>query len=127
MDFYFSKSTCGFYNKAVHGTHIPSDAVKITAEYHSELMQGQSEGLSIVADSTGLPVLVRPQQVVLSKSEIETMRIAAYADPITGSDRYFNEAARMQTMGEDGWEDAKNAGIARYQEIQQQYPWPEEQ
>ncbi|WP_429216023.1 hypothetical protein [Aeromonas veronii] len=126
MDFYFSKSTGGFYNNAVHGKGMPSDAIKITAEYHSELMQGQSDGLSIVADDTGFPVLASPINSAVSKSEVEALRAAAYADPTTGSDRYFNEASRMQAMGESGWEEVKNVGIARYKEIQQQYPWPEE-
>lgn len=59
-----------------------------------------------------------------TRHEIERIRLHAYADPITGSDRHFNEAVRMQAMGEAGWELARQRGISRFKEIQRQYPWP---
>lgn len=55
--------------------------------------------------------------------QIEAMRLRAYADPFTGSDRYFAEASRMKAMGEEGWESVRNQGVVRYQEIQAEYPW----
>ncbi|WP_223504421.1 hypothetical protein [Pseudomonas sp. GL-RE-29] len=60
------------------------------------------------------------------RSEIEVLRLRAYADPISGSDRYFAEAARVQAMGgtEEEVEAARAAGAARSAEIQVQYPWP---
>jgi len=124
MGFYFSKNTGGFYSQAIHGNTMPSDAVEITAEHYSELMRGQEDGLSITADDTGYPVLQSPPPVVMTASDIERLRLTAYADPISGSDRYFNEATRMQLMDEGGWETIKTAGIVRYQKIQQEYPWP---
>ncbi|SIR40165.1 hypothetical protein SAMN05880558_11331 [Aeromonas sp. RU39B] len=59
-----------------------------------------------------------------SRNAIEHLRLRAYSDPLTGSDRHFNEAIRMQAMGESGWEAVRQRGIARFEEIQQQYPWP---
>lgn len=59
-----------------------------------------------------------------TRDEIDKLRLHAYADPITGSDRHFNEAIRMQAMGESGWEAVRQSGIARFEEIQLQYPWP---
>ncbi|MGY3876350.1 hypothetical protein ACW5WK_02715 [Aeromonas enteropelogenes] len=61
---------------------------------------------------------------VVSRGEIEQLRLAAYADPITGSDRHFNEAIRMQVMGESDHEVVRQRGIARFEEIQRQFPWP---
>lgn len=58
-----------------------------------------------------------------SREEIERLRLVAYADPIRGSDRYFSEAARMQMMGEDAWEQVRDQGADRYREIQAAYPW----
>lgn len=60
----------------------------------------------------------------LTRDEIEALRIRSYANPITGSDRLFSESTRMQIMGEDGHEEVKDRAIARFEEIQSQYPWP---
>lgn len=57
---------------------------------------------------------------------VEAARLQAYADPITGSDRYFSEAARLLAMGgtEEQIEAAQAAGAARSEEIQAMNPWP---
>lgn len=58
---------------------------------------------------------------------VETQRLAAYANPITGSDRHFAEAVRLDAMGDtDGAETARSVGLARYDEIRSQYPWPDD-
>jgi len=85
----------------------------------------------------GSPVLVEmtaeevdahlnPPAKPLTREQIEVLRLQAYADQITGSDRYFSEAARLQAMGAAQEEiDAANAaGAKRYAEIQGEYPWP---
>ena len=59
-----------------------------------------------------------------TREDVEVARLRAYSNPLTGSDRYFSEAQRMQAMGEKGWESVRDAGAARYAEIQQKYPWP---
>jgi len=58
---------------------------------------------------------------------IEELRKVAYADPQTGSDRHFSEAVRLEAEGDTaGAEGARAAGLARYEEIKAQYPWPKE-
>lgn len=57
---FYSKSTGGFYTREIHGDNIPADAVEITAEQHSELIEGQSQDKRIVAYENGFPVLVDP-------------------------------------------------------------------
>lgn len=57
---FYAKSTNGFYDEAIHGDNIPADAVEITAEEHAALLEGQSQGKLIQADSNGRPVLVDP-------------------------------------------------------------------
>ena len=42
---FYSKSTGGFYSRAIHGDNIPADAVEITDEEHRELLEGQSRGV----------------------------------------------------------------------------------
>ena len=69
---------------------------------------------------------LNPPAKPLTREQIEVLRLQAYADKITGSDRYFSEAARLQAMGAAQEEiDAANAaGAKRYAEIQGEYPWP---
>lgn len=117
----YAASTGGFYHPDIH-EEIPEDAVDVSDERYQELLEGQSAGRRIIADEHGNPVLA--DQLPLDRSDIEHMRLAAYADPINGSDRLFSEAYRMQLMDEPGWEAIRDAGIARYLEIKSQYPWP---
>lgn len=53
---FYSKSTGGFYTTDIHGNNIPVDAVEITSEQYSALLQAQSNGASIQADADGYPV-----------------------------------------------------------------------
>ncbi len=59
-----------------------------------------------------------------TREQVEALRLAAYADPVAGSDRYFTEAARMNAIGEAGADAVIAAGVVRYEEIQAEYPWP---
>lgn len=124
---YYSKSTNGFYTREIHGDTIPADAVEITNAEHAALIEGQSQGKCIVADANGRPTLQdQPPPEPPTREQIEALRLQAYADPITGSDRYFAEASRLQAMGAAQEEiDAANAaGVKRYAEIQGEHPWP---
>ena len=57
-------------------------------------------------------------------ARVEANRKAAYANAQTGSDRLFAEAQRMQMMGLSGWEEVRDAAVARYEEIKLEHPWP---
>lgn len=124
---FYSAKTRGFYSPEIHGDNIPADAVEITVAEHAALLEGQSRGKVIVADANGRPALQDPAPPEPpTREQIEALRLRAYADPLTGSDRHFAEVARLQAMGADQAEidAAKAAGEARYVEIQVQYPWP---
>lgn len=56
--YYYAKSTNGFYVDSLHGTNIPADSVPITEEYWQELLEGQSAGKKITANDDGYPILV---------------------------------------------------------------------
>lgn len=77
--FYYSPSTCGFYTHNVHKDNVPPDAVEITAEQHSALMEGQSHGKRIVSDADGLPILIDPPIPTPQVPEKVTMRQARLA------------------------------------------------
>lgn len=57
---FYSKSTGGFYDPAIHGDAIPADAVEVTETEHKTLMAAQSEGKAITADANGSPVAIDP-------------------------------------------------------------------
>jgi hypothetical protein len=107
-------------------TKIPADAVEITDEQWLTLINGPGNG-KVVDWSVVPPVLIDPPVTPLTAEQVEAQRLRAYADPFTGSDRYFAEAARLNTQG--ATEEAATvtaAGLARYEEIRAVYPWPEE-
>jgi hypothetical protein len=54
---FYSKSTKGFYDSVINSV-IPSDAVEISTEYWQSLLEAQSQGQIIEADSTGYPKAV---------------------------------------------------------------------
>lgn len=121
----YSKSTNGFYSHEVHGSNIPYDAVEISREKYAELIDGQGCGNRIISDDNGCPSLAEPLPPIPPTREHESLRLRAYADPLTGSDRHFSEAVRHEAMGEpEKAEPARMMGIVRYNEIKEQYPWP---
>lgn len=128
MTIYFSKKTGGFYNREIHGANMPTDVVEITDEEHAALLEGQSQGKLIDFDEAGYPFLAEPDPYVYTHQDVESQRLRAYADPLTGSDRFFSEAVRLQAMGAESSEidSVKALGAARYEEIQAQYPWSAE-
>lgn len=67
---------------------------------------------------------LNPIPAPLSRDQIDTLRLLAYADPVTGSDRYFVEA--LSAKDPEVAEKATAAANARRSEIQAQYPWPKE-
>lgn len=125
MSILFSASTLGFYPSQYPDG--PTDLVEITDEDHARLLAGQSEGYRIVADRVGRPVLAEPlPPEPLTKEQIEALRLRAYSCPLTGSDRHFSEAARLEAVGDQVKASAARAtGIARYNEIKAIYPWSE--
>lgn len=54
---FYSPSTKGFYDRSIHGSNIPADAIEITEAQHATLMEGQSIGQCIACDGNGLPCL----------------------------------------------------------------------
>lgn len=109
--------------RLINGVHaIPAGAIMVDDELWLRLTQETDCVWRIDAKGqiTSGPMPAPPP---LTVEENERLRLSAYANPLTGSDRYFSEALRMQVMGEEGWEDVRSAGVIRYKEIQALYPW----
>lgn len=110
---YFSKTTGGFYDSAIHGDRIPADAVQVSDSDHSALMAGQAAGKVIVANVAGKPILVNapeptPDQIAAAVAISRQNAYAKEADPL-----YFKAQRGEATMEE--W----NAKVA---EIKARYP-----
>ena len=111
-----------FQRLLILGVHaIPEDAVKLSDAVANDILQGPDLIWSI--DLKGIVSGRKPEPLPVTREEVEALRLRAYADPLTGSDRYFAEAQRMQVMSEDGWEVVRAAGVARFEAIQSLYPW----
>ena len=81
---YYSKTTSGFYDTAIHGDNIPSDAVEITPAVHAALLEGQSHGKAIIADVNGHPVLQDPppptaEQIIVQYAAAVQQHLDAFA------------------------------------------------
>lgn len=67
---------------------------------------------------------------IQTKGQVEELRLIAYANPITGIDRYFAEVMSLQAEGfaasSAEVKDTKAKGLARKAEIQALYPYPAE-
>ncbi|QGG09285.1 tail fiber assembly protein [Enterobacter cancerogenus] len=61
MNYYFSNSELGFYCDEVNEA-IPTDAVEINEDVYLSLLEGQSKGKFISADSAGTPILTDPPE-----------------------------------------------------------------
>lgn len=98
----YSKQTNGFYTHEIHGDNIPSDAVEISTEMHTELIEGQSQGKRIVSDASGHPVMVDPPKPTKGEiwERIKARRDAVKAGGVKVGDKWFhtNEASRIQHM-----------------------------
>ena len=107
----YAKSTSGFYDPAIHGANIPDDAVEITAEQHRALINGQSQGMIIVADANGYPVLADPPAPTLielkaaKNAEINIARAAANTSTFDHSGKTFScdQLSRSDIDGVNGY------------------------
>lgn len=61
MPLYYSPSTGGFYDSAIHPAH-PADAVAVSPAAHAALLESQSAGQRIIPGPGGLPIAVPQPQ-----------------------------------------------------------------
>jgi hypothetical protein len=59
MTLYYSASTGGFYDDAIHTT-LPADALEISTDLHQHLMAEQAAGRCIAADDNDMPIAADP-------------------------------------------------------------------
>ncbi|AUY10728.1 DUF4376 domain-containing protein [Aeromonas sp. ASNIH2] len=64
---FYSKETNGFYDDAIHGKDIPSDAVEISNDIYIELIQS---GKPIATNDIGYPIAIAPSARVRSPAVV---------------------------------------------------------
>lgn len=63
-----------------------------------------------------------------AREDVDRRRLIAYADPNTGSDRFFAEANRLEAQGMPAEAAAaRAAGATRYEEIKAKHPCPSQE
>lgn len=103
----------------------PASAVLLEESVSDKFLKVSPPAGKRLGSHNGLPVWVDiPPPPALTRDEVESLRLRSYADPLAGSDRLFSESTRMQIMNESGFEEVLGRAIARFEEIQAQYPWP---
>lgn len=104
----------------------PKDAVALDSATASKYWKQQApSGKMLGSTASGGPCWIDiPSPAPPTSEEVDALRKRAYADPLTGCDAMFAESSRMDVMGEPGFEEVRTRAIARFEEIQVQYPWP---
>lgn len=100
---------------------VPGYAVKATGEFRA--VGDKSWCADDETFTTQQPEVLEPA------IDVEALRLVAYANPVTGSDRYLSEAASVVAAG-GSWEDEdvkllQAKALEVKASIQAQYPYPE--
>ncbi len=104
---FYSKSTGGFYDRAIHGDKIPTDAVEISDTEHAALLDAQSQGKIIQADKDGKPVAAEPPKPSADdiweriKAERKHRKSGGVKVKVGSSNKWFHSDAdsRIQHLG----------------------------
>ncbi len=126
---YFDPETLGFIPESWKndGTYSvkswPSSAVLLSKDEELKFWKVSPPEGKYLGSKNSRPFWSDIPKIEKTKEEIESLRLSSYADPLTGSDRLFSESTRMQIIGENGYEEVRARAIARFEEIQAQYPW----
>lgn len=125
---FYSRETGSTYLSGMHAGAMPGDAVEISEDRYQEVIANPDPSKVRSHDAAGLPILIDPPPPPpATREQVEASRLVAYADPLTGSDRWFAEAQRESLLGNaEAAEVAKVQGMARFAEIQAAHPWPAE-
>jgi hypothetical protein len=129
MQYYYAASTSGFYAAHLHA-HIPADAVPITSEEHTALLEAQTHGFAILPDSAGRPVAMAAPGPSLAdtkaakRAEITAGHDAALAGVVAISDPTPTvvavEAALLATTDPIGLDYARQKLATRRAELEAQ-------
>lgn len=93
MTKYYSKSASGFFDTNIYPLNkLPQDAVEISDEQHSMLIQKQSEGYVIVGRSNNQPELVTKESLM----SLETIKNQRKNFINSERDRVMNEGVEYQ-------------------------------
>lgn len=100
MTIFYSASTVGFYDSAVHGDQVPDDVVEVSPEAHRALLTDQAAGKIITADATGHPEAVDPPPPTLADAAAAlTVAVQAWLDATACGNGYDSIASCVSYRG----------------------------
>lgn len=120
---FYSKTTNGFYDAALHGRAMPADAVEISEATYNALLAGQATGQEIRADASGMPVLAEPRRASATERRasavgaIDTAAGAARARFVSAG-QFIEEEYRLALQHVQQWRVADNPADAVPQAVQ---------
>ena len=117
-----SKSNRGFYDAEIHGAGlIPDDAIEISAEYHAELLAGESGGKIITWRDDGFPVLADPpppsDEALAAVERVWRDQRLLETDGVVARHRDEQEAHGHQVLADDA-----QAGDRRERVLRNRHP-----
>lgn len=84
MQYFFAKSTMGFYVDDVHGDNMPPDAVPLALEDYQALLEGQASGKVLSATDDGQPYLTDFQAIPFTYAQLRASEYPPMADYLDG-------------------------------------------
>ncbi|UGB47013.1 hypothetical protein LQ772_06895 [Frateuria edaphi] len=112
---YYSASTGGFYDSAIHGVAMPADAVEITAAERDALLDAQAQGSTIQADTDGRPVAIAPPAPTLADVAASlSVSVQTWLDGVAKANGYDSLASCISYRGSSvaQWDADAIAGMA---------------
>lgn len=100
------------FRRFIPFTADPDDPEEHGRTLYAELMDGKHGKIA---------AYVAP---VPTREQVENLRLRAYSNPYTGSDRLYAEAQRLQLTGDPSWQAKLAEANARYEAIKAEYPFP---
>lgn len=118
MAIYANKTNKGFYDSEIHST-IPAGSVVISAVYHRELLDGQSNGQVIDWDTEdGVPVLKTPEKVFKSVDEytedFDSFVASIYSRWTRFETEYYEREKAAQEYVDSNYEDEPSVWVTSF-------------
>ena len=86
---YFSLSARGFFIRSIHGDKIPKDAIEITKEEHTQLLNGLNAGMTVELRNGKFilsPRVIPDEEIITEYSWVTQTRL----DKFAGERGYYN-------------------------------------
>lgn len=138
MTYFYSAEENTFYHSDIH-SEIPINATKITDKSYQKILDGKAQGLAVMPDNNGKPVLTEPKPTeyhewngrkwtldkVGEQAVISERRIAKLAEINNKSQAFVSELAELEkvpSFERETWQEQRNEAMRWKADNQAQTP-----